>query len=212
MTAWVSGAVCCVFQLGGGQVFNTLLCHFIVFLKVDPSLQVQFVPRISFLYSMCTVLLLFPFKSFWVKGLTKPPLLYLTFLFSYTTNLTLTTKTYCTNTLSSHMPAYPRCSEKYEKWRTAQMVKTKTSPLLLHHHHTFSNFFSVFFFFCCCSCRGYMPLISHQSGSPHWPCSVILINVIIILFYSSSAKYCLTSVVQRQLQAISHPLNFFSQI
>lgn len=147
MTAWVSGAVCCVFQLGGGQVFNTLLCHFIVFLKVDPSLQVQFVPRISFLYSMCTVLLLFPFKSFWVKGLTKPPLLYLTFLFSYTTNLTLTTKTYCTNTLSSHMPAYPRCSEKYEKWRTAQMVKTKTSPLLLHHHHTFSNFFSVFFFF-----------------------------------------------------------------
>lgn len=123
MTAWLSGAVWCVSVQWGQAPLCATVPH-IVFVKrvfdLDKSLLAQFVPKISFLYSAWTLLLLFPLNSFWVRSdVMKPPPCRTV---CYVPLLTLS------RTPTFHVPADPRCSEKYKKWRTAQMVKNKDFP------------------------------------------------------------------------------------
>lgn len=169
MTAWLSGVVWCV-SVQRGQVLHWATFFVVVFFRrifdlVKP-LSAQFVPRISSLYSVCNLLLLFCCNSFGVRGNETSPLIEqcITFPFLTHINLNLTEKAYqCT------VPSYPRCTEKYEKCRTAQMVKNKNFPAAAASPpHILKLFFSAFFFFFF-SCCGSVPLISHQPRSPPWP-------------------------------------------
>lgn len=114
----------------------------------------------------------------------------------------------CTSALSFHVPAYPRCSEKYEKRRTAQMVKNKDFPAAAAAAATPPpQVLKLFFFFL--FCRGNVPLISHQSQSPPWPCSVILKSVIITQQKKKNSKTDCSCV--KMITAISHPFCFYNK-
>lgn len=159
---------------------------------------------------MYALLLLFLLNLFCVRtGETSPPAVqYNTFLFSRTE--TSPSQQRLTSTLSFHVPAYPRCSEKHEKRRTVQTVKKKKNQrhpcycfTITKTTHSLTFFFSVFF-----SCCGSMPLISHHSWSPPWPFSVILENVIIIVFLQQRCKILFDCRCAKMI-TVNLPIFFF---
>lgn len=173
MTVWQSGVVECCYS-ESVQVVFCIWEEYLTSVQASGYTLFQGSP-------FCTARTASSYCSFLtrsVSGLRKHPL---------QRRGVLRVSSHAQGTINHHKKMYVRtvfscaCSEQREERRTVHKRKSKTSMLLLHHHrnHTFSNFFS---------CCGNMPLISHHSWSPPWPCSVILKNVIIIVFFQQLCK------------------------
>lgn len=180
---------------------------YIVFLKEYMTLMLGTVCSKDLLSVQFTFLsiLLFSLNSFWVRPYETSPLNCTVYHIPLLTHTKTSTSQKNTVFSCAYSAVRNTRSEEQHRW-----WKTKTSLLLLlllPHHHTFSNFFSLFFFF---SCRGNVPLISHQSRSPPWPCSVILKKTSLSSCYTAAVqKYWLSAAVQKWARAISHPTKLY---